>query len=72
MKEVEKDELAILLREVGRIGSMLFADDFAKEQSQILYCYSSKWRLRANLQLTKNICVMVFTEESVEKVGRAS
>ena len=48
LKEVEKAELGIHLGEGGRIGGMLFADDFvdSKEQLQklidIVYSYCSK------------------------------
>ena len=71
LKEVEKAELGIHLGEGGRIGGLLFADDFvglsdSKEQLQKLidvvyiaiYC---KWRLK----VTKS-AVMVFTKEAVE------
>ena len=72
MKEVEKAELGIHLGESGKIGGMLFADDFvglsdSKEQLQklidVVYSYCSKWRLKANV--TKS-AVMVFTKEAVE------
>ena len=72
LKEVEKAELGIHLGEGGRIGGMLFADDFvglsdSKEQLQklidVVYSYCSKWRLKANV--TKS-AVMVFTKEAVE------
>ena len=72
LKEVEKAELGIHLGEGGKIGGMLFADDFvglsdSKEQLQklidVVYSYCSKWRLKANV--TKS-AVMVFTKEAVE------
>ena len=72
LKEVEKAELGIHLGEGGRIGGMLFADDFvglsdSKEQLQklidVVYSYCNKWRLKANV--TKS-AVMVFTKEAVE------
>ena len=72
LKEVEKAELGIHLGEGGKIGGMLFADDFvglsdSKEQLQklidVVYSYCSKWRLKANI--TKS-AVMVFTKEAVE------
>ena len=62
----------IYLGEGGRIGGMLFADDFvglsdSKEQLQklidVVYSYCNKWRLKANV--TKSV-VMVFTKEAVE------
>ena len=71
LKEVEKAELGIQL-ECGKIGGMLFADDFvgvsdSKEQLQklidVVYSYCSKWRLKANV--TKS-AVMVFSKEVVE------
>ena len=81
LKEVEKAELGIHLGDGGRIGGMLFADDFVglsdtKEQLQklidVVYSYCSKWRLKANV--TKS-AVMVFTKEAVDRryleVGRA-
>ena len=69
LKEVEKAELGIHLGEGGKIGGMLFADDFvglsdSKEQLRdVVYSYCSKWRLKANV--TKS-AVMVFTKEAVE------
>ena len=72
LKEVEKAELGIHLGEGGRIGGMLFADDFvglsdSKEQLQklidVVYSYCNKWRLKANV--TKSV-VMVYTKEAVE------
>ena len=76
LKEVEKAELGIHLGEGGKIGGMLFADDFvglsdSKEQLQklidVVYSYCSKWRLKANI--TKS-AVMVFTKEAVEGTWR--
>ena len=81
LKEVEKADLGIQLGEGGRIGGMLFADDFvalsdSKEQLQklidLVYNYCNKWRLKANV--TRSV-VMVFAKEAVEgiymEVGRA-
>ena len=69
MKEVGKVELGIHLGEGGRIGGMLFADDFvglsdSKEQLQkLIDVVYNKWRLKANV--TKS-AVMVFAKEAVE------
>ena len=71
LKEVEKAELGIQL-ECGKIGVMLFADDFvgvsdSKEQLQKLiydvYSYCSKWRIMTNV--TKS-AVINFSKEVVE------
>lgn len=72
LKEVEKAELGIQLGESGKIGGMLFADDFvgvsdSEEQLQklinVVHAYCNKWRLKANI--TKS-AVMVFAKEPIE------
>ena len=73
MKEVEKAEFGIQLGEGGRIGGMLFADDFVGESDSkkmfqklidAVYNYCNKWRLKA-----KSL-VIIFAKEAVEG-GRA-
>ena len=69
-KEVEKAELGINLGESGRIGGILFADDFVglKERLQkLIDVLCNKWRLEANV--TKS-AVMVFAKEAVEGTER--
>ena len=72
MREVEEAEIGIDLSSGGRLGGLLFADDFvgvseSKGQLQtlidVVHAYCRKWRLTANVSKS---AVMVFSRESVD------
>ena len=71
LREVEEAEIGIDLSGGGRLGGLLFADDFVgdsetKDQLQslidVVHAYCRKWRLKANVSKS---AVMVFSGESV-------
>jgi hypothetical protein len=72
LREVEEAEIGIDLSSGGRLGGLLFADDFvgvseSKDQLQtlidVVQAYCRKWRLKANVSKS---AVMVFARESVD------
>ena len=72
LREVEEADVGVKLSSGGRLGGLLFADDFvgfteSKDQLQrlidVVYAYCCKWRLKANVSKS---AVMVFARESVD------
>ena len=72
LREVEEAEIGIDLSSGGRLGGLLFSDDFvgvskSKDQLQtlidVVHVYCRKWRLKANVSKS---AVMVFSRESVD------
>ena len=72
LEELEQSKLGIELSSGGRIGGMLFADDFvgvsdSEDQLQklidVVHAYCCKWRLKANVSKS---AVMVFAKDAVD------
>ena len=75
LNDVEEAEIGIDLSSDGRLGGIMFADDFvgvsesnaSKDQFQkfihVVHAYCRKWWLKANVSKSE---VMVFTRESVD------
>ena len=72
LREVEEPEIGIDLSSGGRLGGLLFADDFvgvseSKDQLQtlidVVHAYCQKWWLKANVSKS---AVMVFSREPVD------
>ena len=71
LEEVEKAELGIVLGNGGKIGGLLFADDFVgvsdsgeslQKLIDVVHAYCCKWRLKGNVRKS---AVMVCATESV-------
>ena len=76
LSEVEQAGLGIELNGGGKIGSLLFADDFVRVTESegklqklinVVHAYCRKWRLKANVSKS---AVMVFARDPV--VGNGS